>query len=118
MAWTKVRTLLKNHCRLQSNITQEFPMVPTVKNMVRYVTRKAPTRSNNQDSQKKVRINQISSQMEKSGWNNQFAIYHIQKNLKIHIQRQQHNCHTSNVRSFPLKANRNLDKPHGYRVYL
>lgn len=116
MAWTKVRTLLKNHCRLQSNITQECPMVPTVKNMVRYVTRKAPTRSNNQDSQKKSES--IKPQVKwKSGWNNHFAIF-TYKNLKIHIQRQQHNCHTLNLYSFPLKVIGKLEKLYEHHMYL
>lgn len=50
----------------------------------------------------KVRINQTSSQMEKVDGIHQLAIFHI-KNLKIHIQREQHNCHTSNSYSFPFK---------------
>lgn len=85
MAWTEVITLLKNHCRSQSNITQECPMVPTVKNMVRYVTRKAPTRSNNQ----RVRKSQNQSNLKSNGKVDgiislRFFTY---KNLKINIQR-------------------------------
>ena len=82
MAWTKVRTLLKNHCRLQSNITQECPMVPTVKNMVWYVTRKAPTRSNNQ----RVRKSQNQSNLKSNGKVGGIIslLFSTYKNLKIH----------------------------------
>lgn len=89
MAWTKWETLLKNHCRLQSNITQESPMVPTVKNMVRYVTRKAPTRSNNQRVRKKSESIKPQVKNGKCGWNLSVCYFfsHIKTLKNTHSER-------------------------------